>query len=113
MCEALNLNHDVLVKRSHKGFTVEYFYCFLNKSFTIAAEEWGTNDIVVPASFVVGYAWNSAPIDGTNILRSIPAIGRKLHFHLDTSLNALSKLTQNNGQAALDYLKLTDSSRHL
>jgi len=30
----------------------------------------------------VGYAWNISPIDGTNILRSIPAIGRELRFPL-------------------------------
>ena len=28
------------------------------------------------------------------------------------SLNTLSKLTQKNNQAALDYFKLTDSSHH-
>ena len=27
------------------------------------------------AGIVAGYAWNSAPIDGTDIIRSIPAIG--------------------------------------
>ena len=112
MCEALYLNHDVLVKRTHIGFTVEHSYRFLNKNVTITAEERDTNDIFVPAGIVAGYIWNSAPIDGTGILRSILAIGRGLYFTLDISLNNLPKLTQNNGQAALDYLKLTDSSRH-
>ena len=113
MCEALSLNNDVLVKRNRKILTVEHFYHFLNKSITIAAEERGNKDIFVPAGFAAGYAWNNAPIDGTDILRSIPAIGRELNFPLDISINALHKLTQNNGQVALDYLKLTNSSRHL
>ena len=43
MYEALNLNHDVLTKRNHKGLTVEYLYCFLNKNITIATEDRGTN----------------------------------------------------------------------
>ena len=80
MCDALNLNYDVLAKRNHKGLTVEHFHRFLNKSVTIAAEDRGTNDIFVPAGIAARYAWNSAPIDGTDILRSIPAIGRELHF---------------------------------
>ena len=112
MCDTLNLNHDVLAKRNHKGLTVEHFYRFLNKSVIIAAEDRGTNDIFVPAGIAAGYAWNSDPIDGTDILRSIPAIGRKLNFPLDINLSALPKLVNNSGQCVLGYLKLTDSSRH-
>ena len=112
MCDDLNLNYDVLAKHNHKGINVEHFHRFLNKSNTIADEDCGTNDVFVPAGIAAGYAWNSAPIDGTDILRSIPAIGRELHFPIDIDLSVLPKLAHNSGQAALDYLKLTDSSRH-
>ena len=61
---------------------------------------------MVPADIAAGYAWNSVIIDGTDILRSIPTIGREIHFPIDVSLNTLPKLTQNNDQTALDYLKL-------
>ena len=103
MYDALNLNYDVLAKRNHKGITVEHFHRFLKKNVTIATEDRGTNDIFVPVGIATGYAWNSAPIDDTDILRSIPAIGRELHFPLDVNLNALSKLAHNSGQAALDF----------
>ena len=112
MCDTLNLNYDVLAKRNHKGLTVEHFHRFLNNSITIAAEDRGTNDAFVPVDIAAGYAWNSAPIDDTNILRSIPAIGRELHFPIDINLSVLPKLAHNSGQAALDYLKLTNSFRH-
>ena len=112
MCDALNLNHDVLAKLNHKGLTVEHSHRFLNKSVTIATEDRGTNDIFVSAGIAAGYAWNSAPIDSTDIPRSIPAISRELHFPLDINLSALPKFVNNSGQPALDYLKLTNSSRH-
>ena len=80
MCQSLNLNYEILAKRNHKGLSVEHFHRFLNKSVTIAAEDRGTIDIFVPVGIAAEYAWNSAPIDGTDILRSIPAIGRELHF---------------------------------
>jgi len=112
MCDALNLNYDVLAKRIHKGLTVKHFHRFLNKSITISTEDCGTNDVFVPAGIATGYAWNSVPIDGTDILCSIPTIGRELYFLIDINLSALPKLAHNSGQAALDYLKLTDSSRH-
>ena len=112
MCDTLNLNYDVLAERNHKGLTVENFHRFLNKSFIITAEDRGTNDIFVPAGIAAGYDWNSAPIDGTDILHSIPAIGRELHFPININLSALPKFAHNIGQIALDCLKLTNSSRH-
>ena len=54
-----------------------------------------------------------SPINGTAVLRSIPAIGRKLNFPLDINLNVVPKLVENNANAPLGYLKLTDSSRNL
>ena len=112
MCEALNLNHDVLAKRNHKDLIVEHFHRFLNNNITITAEERGTNDICVPVSTTVDYAWNSARIDGSNIFHIIITIGRELHFPIDIHLSDLLKLTHNNGQTVLDYLKFTNSSRH-
>ena len=111
MCQAVNLNYDILAKRNHKGLSVENFRLFLNKSVTIAAEERGTVNTFVPGGIAAGYAWNSVPIDGIDILRSIPTIGRELKFPLDINLNLMPKLVQNNANAALEYLKLTDSSR--
>ena len=36
----------------------------------MATEERGTNDIFVATGIIAEYAWNSAPIDGTDIIRS-------------------------------------------
>ena len=80
MCEALSLNHGVLAKRNHKCLTVEHYHRFLNKSVTIIAEECDTNDIFVPIGITLCYTWNISPIDGADILRSIPAIGQELIF---------------------------------
>ena len=112
MCQALNLNYNILAKRNDKGLSVEYFHRFLSQSVTIAAEERSTNNIFFPAGIATRYAQNSAPIDGTDILRSILAIGRDLHFPLDIDLDAVPKLTQNSAHTALEYFKLTNFSRN-
>ena len=78
----------------------------------MTAEERGTINNVVSVGIAAGYNWNNAPIDGIYILRSIPAIGRELKFPFDINLNAMPKLVQNNANAALDYIKLIDSSRN-
>ena len=78
ICKPLNVNYDILAKRDHKSLLVKKIHRLLNKAITIAAEDRETNDIFVAASVAAGYAWNSSPIDGTGILRSVPVIGREL-----------------------------------
>ena len=113
MCKALDLNYNILVKRNHKELTVEYFHRFLSKAITITIEDRQSNDVFVPVGIAAGYAWNSAPIDRTSILRSTVAIGRSIRFPIDIDLSALPQLTQNNTHSTIDYLRLTNSNRCL
>ena len=55
ICKALNINYDILAKRSYKGLLVEKLYRFLNKAITIAAEDRRTNDIFVATSIAARY----------------------------------------------------------
>ena len=77
---------------------------------TIAIEDRQSNNVIVPTGIVTEYAWNSAPIDGTNILHSTVAIDRKFRFPIDINLSAFPQLTQIDAQSAIDYLRLTDSN---
>lgn len=70
-----------------------------------------TLNCFVEAGILAGYAWNSAPIDSTDMIRSIPVIGRELRFPLDTNLTALPKLTDNQANSGVEYLCLTDKDR--
>jgi hypothetical protein len=51
-----------------------------------------------------GYAWNSAPIDGTDILRSIATVGRPFLFLIDISLSLPPLLCSDNAAAIAQYL---------
>ena len=112
MRKALRINYEILAKRNHKGLLVEKLHRFLNKEITIAAEDRGTNNIFVAAGVAAGYAWNSSPIDGTDILRRFPAIGRELQFPLDVDISTLPELVTNNADSVISYLRLTDTTRH-
>ena len=72
----------------------ENFRRCLNKSVIIATGERDTNNCFVPVWVVASYAWNSAPIEGIDILRSIQNIDREFHFTIDINLNALPEMTQ-------------------
>jgi len=51
------------------------------------------------------YAWNASPIDGTDIVRSVPAIGRTLRFPLDIDLAAMPDLIDNQSESVVAYLR--------
>ena len=51
---------------------------------------------------------NSSPIDGTDILRSVPTIGRKLYFHHDINLSALPLIVYYNPESVISYLHLAE-----
>ena len=112
MCKALHINYNILAKRNHKGFLVEKFHRFINKTIAIATEDRDTNDVFVTAGVVAGYAWTSSPTDGINILHSVPAIGRELRFPLKIVLNALPPIVSNNTESVFSYLRLKDSNRY-
>lgn len=45
------------------------------------------------------YAWNASPIDGTDIVRSVLAIGHELRFPLDISLADIPTPINNPGES--------------
>ena len=92
MYKSLDLNYDILDKHNHKELTVELFHRFLDKAVTIAIEDRQCNDVFVPAGIDVGYAWNIVHVDGTDMLRSIAAIGREFRFPIDINLSTLPQL---------------------
>ena len=82
MCDCLQIKFEL-------DILVETFHRFLNKVVTIALNDMDNISIFVYAGITTTYAWNSALIDGTDIMRSIPTIGWELWFLLDGHLTPL------------------------
>ena len=70
----------------------------MNQAVGIAANDRDTISIFVEAAYTAAYAWNSSPIDGTDIIRSVPAVGRPFRFPYD--LTILGKPTPTQLQAS-------------
>ena len=51
------------------------------------------------------YAWNASPIDGTDIIRSVPAIGRELRYPIDVSLSPVPDIIDNPSESVATYLR--------
>ncbi|GFH46278.1 hypothetical protein CTEN210_02752 [Chaetoceros tenuissimus] len=105
MCKILKVHFWPLAPGNHKGLSVEHYHRFLNKVVTISAEEQGTLHIIRQVYKLAQYAWNSAPVHGTDISRSLIAIGRDLMFPLDMELRPLPSLNESNQSELYEYLR--------
>jgi hypothetical protein len=69
MCNVLKICFHAAAKGKHKAVkNIERYFRFVNKAVTIAINDRDDSSVWVPAAMTAGYAWNSAPIDGTDIL---------------------------------------------
>lgn len=105
MCEILGIQYWPLSRGNHKGLSVERYHRFLNKVQTIQGAAVGTHTSFDRIAKTSQYAWNSAPIDNTDIVRSLPAVGREFRFPLDINLSTLPTLNDNNNTALYEYLR--------
>ena len=105
MCKALGTTFWALSRGNHKGNSAERYHRFLNKTQAINGNDRGTHKIFIQNAKTSQYAWNSAPIDGTDVTRSMAAIGREFRFPLDVSFLPDPKLNDKNQTALHRYLR--------
>lgn len=108
VCAILDIPCDPAARGNHKAVSVERFFRFLNKTLTIGSNARGSHAISVEAVHVAAYAWNASTIDGTEIIRSVPAIGRPFRFPIDVALTIPPDMpTANNATVNVyDFLRL-------
>jgi hypothetical protein len=98
---------------------------YLNKATTISTNDRDTNQVFIETVHCATYAWNSSTIDGTDITRSVAAIGRPFAFPLDitlsttpspsygnvANLHSFIRLAQRNSTFATEILKIITEER--
>jgi len=95
MCKALNIIFWPLARGNHRGMGVERYHRFLNKTQTIVGQDRGTHEIFLQNAKMLQQAWSSAPIDNTDISRSMAAVGRDFKFPMDIELSAMPTIKDN------------------
>ena len=69
-----------------------------------STEERRTSEPFVKIAMATVYVWNASPIDGTDIIRIVPAIGRELRSPLDVSLGPVLDIIDNPSESVATYL---------
>jgi hypothetical protein len=113
-CALLGIRLRAASCYNHKAVSIECFFRYLNKAVTIACSGRGTNQVWVEAAMITTYRWNCSPIDGTDIVRIIPAMGREFcfPFNLASGPNGPTPLPLSDPSASvLKYI--TQTSAHV
>jgi hypothetical protein len=110
MCNVLNIKFHAAARGNHQAVSVERFFRYLNKALTIASSERNSNQVWVETSHCAIYAWNSSCIDGTDIMRSVAAVGREFKFPLDLSLQSEPKPVDGSVFAVHAFLRLAQEN---
>jgi hypothetical protein len=89
----LNINCHVLSGGNHNPMIVERINRYLlNQGLCIMCNERDSNRVALEAILLLIYAWNSCPVPGTNISRSMVAVGHKFAFPIDFSAGKHAEL---------------------
>ena len=91
----LKVNIHVLSGENHDPMIVERVNRFLNAALTIFCNERATNRVALEGILMALYAWNSAPVNGTDMSRSLLVVGREFQFPIDFSADEHHILTSN------------------
>ena len=83
--DLMKIDCHVLSGGNHNPMIVERLNRYLNEGLRIMTNERDSNRIALEAILLLIYAWNSSPVPGTDISRSMVAVGREFAFPIDFS----------------------------
>jgi hypothetical protein len=89
----LNINYHVLSGDNHNPMLVERVNRYLNKGLRIMTNEHDSIRIALEGILLLIYAWNSCPVPGTDISRSLVALGHEFSFP-STSRQVLTPISR-------------------
>jgi HKD family nuclease len=85
--ETLKIHHHLSARGHHDAILVERFNRFLNAGLRVFNNDRETNRVFVEGAYTLTYAWNSCPVIGTDLSRSLLTVGREFHFPIDFEAN--------------------------
>jgi len=102
--DLLQIHRHVLSSANHKPMLVERVNRYVTKCLKIMCNKRDSVRIALEASLLLLYAWNTCPVPGTDISRSLVAVGREFEFSIDYSSGKHWELTS-SPTTVVSYLK--------
>jgi hypothetical protein len=102
----LKVNHHLSARGNHNAILVERFNRYLNAGLQVFNNDRETNRVFVGGTHMLTYAWNSCPVLGTDLSRSLLTVGREFHIPIDfeASRQMSFEVTDNDKKLFADNL---------
>ena len=104
MCKFPKIKFCNIAHSNHKVDSVKKYHQLQKKTQATARQHGVIHDVFIQNDKTSQYTWNSAPINDTNVMRSVAAVGREFIFPLDIELLLTTNLNPNNTQLLFKYL---------
>ena len=85
--------------------SAEQYHRFFNKTLAITGNDRGTHFTYLQNANTSQYTWNRAPINNTDIPRSLATIVQELRFSLDVELCPTQPLSDRHNTVLIQYLQ--------
>jgi hypothetical protein len=108
--DLLHINCHILSGGNHNPMLVERVNRYLNKGLKIMTNERDSIRVALKAILLLIYAWNSCPVPGTDISRSLVAAGCEFQFPINFSSGKDGALTSIPAQLNLTLVSLPNVS---
>jgi hypothetical protein len=109
--DLLQINCHVLSGDNHNPMLIERLCRYFNKGLRIMTNERDTVRVALEALLLLLYAWNSCPVPGTDISRSLVAVGREFAFPIDYSRSKHWELTFSPATVDMYFKQLAKDSK--
>ena len=83
-----------VVRGNHMAIKNERFHRYMNKAFKIPIADLRLVMAWRKTVFFAIYVWNTSPINGTDIIRSSAAIGKKIPFPIDIEMGPIPRIRE-------------------
>ena len=84
--DTLHISKETASPENHRRIRNKRFHKVFNKVQKINTAEYSNFFLWLQGVLFAAYAWNTTPADGTDIPRSVAAIGREFPFPIDIGL---------------------------
>jgi hypothetical protein len=91
--DLLKIDTHVISGDNHNAMNIKCLCRYFNKGLCIMINECGTVRLALESLLLLLYAWNSCPVPGRDISRSLVAVGREFAFPINYSSSKHWELT--------------------
>ena len=104
MAKSLSIRLHRVGMQYYKVISMERYHNFINHNTKIISSTRQTHKCFVEVGHISTYARNAIPIDKTDIIQSIPTIGRPPRFPMNVSISVLPTPITETAKATVRYL---------